>query len=153
MTLSLEGRSAHVHCLRNQIRRQDPLPGLEEAIALARVAVDLRPEGHFHRSDSLHQLALRRVVRRTWFHSRFGGSYHLGRAALKLCPPGDSCRAAVFSNLAMSLKRGFLDDSEEVDLVSQQRLHHLPHAPVASCDYSFNSCSTHRYSMRKLLTL
>ena len=52
-----------------------------------------------------------------------------GRAALELCPPGDCCRAAIFSNLAMSLSRGFLNDSEEVDLVlSKQRLHHLPRA-------------------------
>ncbi|KAL5523186.1 hypothetical protein ACEPAF_1453 [Sanghuangporus sanghuang] len=93
---------------------------LEEAIALERAALELRPEGHPRRSLSLGNLA---SSLRTCFQHRsrmedLEEAIALHRAALELRPEGHPLRSSSLRGLAESLyvrfqKEGSIDDLEE----------------------------------------
>ena len=136
------------------------LADLDEAIALHRSALGLRPVGHPARHTSLHYLALclyRRHSKQDSMHD-LEEAITLGRAALELRPLGHRQRAITLNNLADCLKSRFLALGENGDLDEAISLHRLAldlrsagHSCRRISRHNLAFCLWHRY--RKQATI
>ena len=113
------------NALRRRFLKLGKNADLEEAISLNQSTLNLCPEGHPYRSDSLHSLAL-------CFSNRYDkqGSIAdleeaitLGRAALELRSPSHCHRAATLYSLAEDLRRRFMAQGANADLDEAISLH------------------------------
>ena len=114
------------HYPTDRFLKLDANTDLDEAIALRRWALDLRPV-RSRRSNSLHQLALSLCHR----YGKQGAindleeAITLGREALELRPSGHSGRAATLNSLADYLTNRFLKLDVNADLDEAIALHRL----------------------------
>ncbi|KAG2147872.1 CHAT domain-containing protein [Suillus bovinus] len=115
---------------------------LDEAIALHREALALRPVGHTDRSMSLNNLATQLSSR---FHHRGDGedldeAIALHREALALCPVGHTDRSKSLNNRAITLSSRFHHQGNGEDLNEAIALHReaLALRPVGHTDRSMS---------------